>query len=85
MPALSMYKISAPSDPKEFENLLLDYSAAIYGGEASLLGRQGQAQHGIDVVVIRHDNSIVCVQCKNVKDSSVTTDRIDQWIKEAEA
>lgn len=64
MPSLSMYKISAPTDPKEFENLLLDFAAVRYKGNATLLGRQGQKQHGVDVVVTRGDYSLVCVQCK---------------------
>lgn len=84
MPSLSMYKISAPTDPKEFENLLLDYAAAKYNGNATLLGRQGQSQHGIDVVVTRSDFSLVCVQCKDVKQSTVKIANIDKWIKEAE-
>ena len=84
MPSLSMYKISAPTDAKEFENLLLDYSANTYCGRATLLGRQGQAQHGIDVVVTRDDYSKVCVQCKNMASRSITKTNVDQWIVESE-
>lgn len=85
MPSLSMYKISAPTDPKEFENLLLDFAAVRYKGNATLLGRQGQKQHGVDVVVTRGDYSLVCVQCKDVKQSSVNIDSVDKWIREAES
>ncbi len=84
MPSLSMYKISAPTDAKEFENLLLDYAERVYSGRATLLGRQGQTQHGIDVVVIRNDFSIVCVQCKNIKNKNLTRSNIDEWVLEAE-
>lgn len=84
MPSLPMYKISAPSDAKEFENILMDYSGRIYGGRSTLLGRNGQAQHGVDVVVTRDDSSIICVQCKDVTQKAVTRTNIDNWIEEAE-
>lgn len=84
MPSLSMYKISAPTDAKEFENLLLDYAANVYYGRATLLGRQGQVQHGIDVVVTCDDYSKVCVQCKDITKRSITKNDIDQWITESE-
>lgn len=85
MPALSMYKLSAPTDPKEFENMLIDYSSNVYKGRATLLGRQGQTQHGIDVVVTRDDYSIVCLQCKDVNSKSVTINNIKKWILEADS
>lgn len=84
MPSLSMYKISAPTDAKEFENILLDYSANVYCGRATLLGRQGQTQHGVDVVVTRADFSKVCVQCKDIANRSITKTNIDHWISESE-
>ncbi len=84
MPSLAMYPISPTKDEKEFEHILLDFGQNVYGGQASLFGRKGQAQHGIDVVVNRLDGSRVCIQCKDYISTSVTTAKIDAWIAEAE-
>ena len=85
MPSLSMYKISAPSDAKEFENMVLDYAIYTYSKRSTLLGRQGQSQHGIDIIVTCEDNTKICIQCKNIPNKRITKTNIEQWIEEAKS
>ena len=62
--------------------MLVDYAKSIYRVQASLYGRQGQAQYGIDVIVETYPRT--CIQCKDYAPTSVTTSKIDSWIKETE-
>ncbi|MBO4703072.1 MAG: hypothetical protein J5625_10490 [Lachnospiraceae bacterium] len=82
MPSLAMYRITPPSDSAEFENICMDYLARKYKGDASLYGRKGQAQQGIDVIVSLEDNSYVCAQCKDLK--SLNVKEIDKWIQQVD-
>ena len=82
MPSLSMYKLSPPTDAAEFEKMLVDYAESVYRVQASLYGRKGQAQHGIDVIV--ETNPRTCIQCKDYHSTPVTTNKIDSWINDAE-
>lgn len=84
MPALAMYHIAPPTDENEFETILIDYGQTLCGGIASLLGRKGQKQHGIDVVVTKFDGSQICIQCKDYIETTITEHNIDQWVAEAE-
>lgn len=63
MPSLSMLRLPPPSDSAEFENMLVDYTKSVYRVQASVYGRKGQAQHGIDVIVETY--SRICIQCKD--------------------
>lgn len=84
MPVLAMYSLEPPSDEYEFENIILDYAYRIVGGIPTILGRRGQAQHGIDIVANRFDGITVCFQCKDYTKKSVTIDDISEWIIMAE-
>ncbi len=55
------------SDDKQFEIFGLDlWGSRHTDGSATLYGRKGQAQHGVDVV-IRDKDRVIGVQCKAVK------------------
>ncbi len=55
------------SDDKQFEKFALDLWGCQYSNpETTLYGRNGQAQHGVDVVV-RCGDRLIGVQCKAVK------------------
>lgn len=82
MPSLSMYQLPIPTDSLEFEKMLMDYARSVYHAPASLYGRKGQKQHGIDVIV--DTNPRTFIQCKDYQRTSVTTSKIDSWIAEAE-
>ena len=82
MPSLSMYRLSPPTDSAEFENMLVDYAKSTFHVQATLYGRKGQNQHGIDVIVETYPR--ICIQCKDYQLSTVTTVKIDTWINEAE-
>ena len=84
MPSMSMIRLPQISDEKEFENVLMDYGQTVYKGIATVYGRSGQVQYGIDVVVEKENGDRVCIQCKNYRDTKVTVDKIDNWIEEAE-
>ncbi len=64
MPSLSTYNLPLPN-AREFEMLMRDFAGIRYQGQASLFGRPGQRQDGVDVVVTRLDGKRVCIQCKN--------------------
>ena len=66
MPSLAMYRISPPSDYSEFEYICNDYLSQKFKSDASIYGRQGQPQQGIDIVVTREDNTLIGAQCKDV-------------------
>lgn len=85
MSSMSMYTLPRPADEKEFEKILMDYGNNVIGGMATILGRKGQAQHGIDVVVEKEDGKRVCIQCKNYLKTKVTVKMIDDWINEADS
>lgn len=78
MPSLAMYKITPPTDSSEFENICMDYCRHKYIGDASLYGRKGQSQQGIDILITLKDNKYICAQCKNVKSVSVLD--LSKWI-----
>lgn len=85
MPSLAMYEISPPTDEQEFENMLMDYGRIVCGGfPATRLGRRGQKQHGIDILVTKVDGSFWCIQCKDYINTPVTQSSIDSWVKKAE-
>jgi len=82
MPSLAMYKITPPTDYAEFEKICLDYLEHKYNAEASLFGRKGQAQKGVDILVTLKDHSYIFAQCK--KYQSVNVRQLDEWIKKAD-
>ena len=85
MPSLAMYEISPPTDEQEFENMLMDYGRIVCGGiPSSRLGHRGQKQHGIDVLVTRPDGTYWCIQCKDYIQTTVTKNKIDEWVNNAE-
>lgn len=83
MPSLSTYSLPLPG-AREFEMLLKDFSEIRYQGYASLYGRSGQKQDGVDVVVTLTDGMRICVQCKKWE-RNVDVSDIDAMIAEAEA
>ena len=82
MPSLSTYNLPLPS-AREFEMLMRDFAEIKYQGQASLNGRPGQKQNGVDIVVKCSDGKRVCVQCKNWERELEISD-IDTMITEAE-
>lgn len=82
MPSLAMYRITPPTDYAEFEKISKDFLVHKYKCDASLFGRKGQKQKGIDIVLTMKDYTYVCAQCKNTK--SVSKEDIDNWILKAE-
>lgn len=82
MPSLSTYSLSLTS-AREFEMLMRDFAEIKYQGQASLHGRPGQKQDGVDIVVKCSDGKRVCVQCKNWKRELEISD-IDTMITETE-
>lgn len=82
MPSLSTYSLPLPS-AREFEMLMRDFAEIRYQGQASLYGRPGQKQDGVDIVVTCSDGKRVCVQCKNWERELEISD-IDTMITEAE-
>lgn len=82
MPSLSTYSLPLPS-AREFEMLMRDFAEIRYQGQASLYGRPGQKQDGVDIVVTCSDGKRVCVQCKNWERELEISD-IDAMINEAE-
>lgn len=82
MPSLEMYKISPPSDYAEFERICMDYLERKYEADASVFGRKGQAQKGVDIIVTLKDNNYVCAQCKDVKKATVSD--LEMWISKTD-
>lgn len=82
MPSLSTYSLSLPS-AREFENLMRDFAEIRYQGQASLYGRSGQKQYGVDIVVTCLDGKKICIQCKNWGRELKNSD-IDSMITEVE-
>lgn len=79
-----MMPLPAPTDDKEFERLLTDYAAAKFGISATLWGRKGQKQKGIDIAAALPDGNLICVQCKDYQNTKITTQFLDDCITEAE-
>ena len=82
MPSLAMYRITPPTDSAEFEKICMDYLSNRFEGKASLYGRRGQKQKGIDIVVTLKDFSYICAQCKDV--NTVKISDLDSWILKSE-
>ena len=82
MPSLAMYTITPPTDPAEFENICMDYLMSKYDADATLYGRKGQKQHGVDILVTLKTQEYFFAQCKDVR--TVSTTNIDSWIKKGE-
>lgn len=82
MPSLAMYTITPPTDPAEFENICMDFLMSKYDADATLYGRRGQKQQGVDILVTLKTQEYIFAQCKDVK--AVSTTNIDSWIKKGE-
>ena len=82
MPSLAMYTITPPTDPAEFEKICMDYLMNKYDADATLYGRRGQSQQGVDILVTLKTQEYIFAQCKDVK--TVSTTNIDSWIKKGE-
>jgi len=82
MPSLAMYRITPPTDSAEFEKICMDYLAHKYNADASLYGRKGQSQQGVDILVALKDNTYIAAQCKDWKTVSIRN--LNDWITKAD-
>lgn len=69
-----------------FEEIVYDsYTEKLRNPNLKRFGRQGQSQHGVDIVCSFSDNQITGVQCKNHPDSKIVSSEIDDEISKAES
>ena len=90
MPNFSNKQVPPPSDWQEFERLCCDLWRKIWNDpNASLNGRQGQSQHGVDIYGTRDNGkSLVGVQCKgkdNFSNRTLTKNEIEVEAEKAKS
>lgn len=61
-----------PTNDADFERLSLDYAIANYFGKGDFYGRSGQAQYGIDSILILNDGTYIGVQSKRYRKTALT-------------
>ncbi len=84
MPTKTMLKIPAPKSWEEFQVVTKDAVALRFNStDMALHGRQGQAQHGVDIYGHDEYGRLIAIECKNYSDT-VTISFIEVAIKEAE-
>lgn len=69
------------NDWKIFEDFCLDLWSEIWGVKGNLYGRQGQEQHGIDILFNCREEGFKGIQCKNVQ--KLNENNIDEEIDKA--
>lgn len=84
MPSLEQYLIHPPTDPAEFENMVLDYFRLFYAEKVQPYGRRGQCQGGIDLYIDNGDGSIIGIQCKDYIKSQITRQNVAEIVALAE-
>lgn len=62
MPAPLQYALNKTTNSREFEYMAKDYAEKIWAKKFSHYGRNGQNQHGIDIL---SDDGSIAIQCKN--------------------
>jgi len=86
MGSLIRSHLPPPPDWGAFEDLVHDVLAKrLRHANLKRYGRQGQAQHGVDIVGQLADHRLVGIQCKNRPDGKLTAQEIDDEVRKAES
>ena len=67
-------------NPHEFELLVRDCAAIVFGQDFHLYGRSGQKQHGIDIF---SDDWTILIQCKAYKDNEAFRKKMEEEYQKA--
>lgn len=80
MPMPVQYALHKTTDSREFEKMVKDCAEKIWGREFSCYGRNGQIQHGIDIL---SDDGEIAIQCKDyLKRDNESRNRFLQKIRQ---
>lgn len=83
MPTLTQFKLPVPKSWDEFEDIVVSAINSLQPiTQPQRFGRQGQAQHGVDILVDDYMSRRTGIQCKNVDKISLT--EIESEIAKAE-
>jgi hypothetical protein len=80
MPNIPQSEIPRPQSWDEFEDIVADLYARIWGVTAERYGRSGQAQQGVDVYgcPAHLNGGYAGIQCKRYEDDTLTKAKVEE-------